>query len=152
MASILLNMMPAAMKQISINVGEGGLYYNKNYKLVINKNIIVEDYISLSKKEYEFSTYEYPEELNAQLSRNGNTISYNISGGGESFLIFVSTYDETGALVGLNTVNAQKEGSGNRKKARGNIEIKNFTDGCKVLVSIFTGDGTMKLYRLPTEL
>ena len=138
-------------KQICINVGDGGLYYNKNYKLVINKNIIVEDYISLAKREYEFSTYEYPDELTAELVKTSDKISYNISGGGDSFIIMVSTYDETGAMVGLNTITAEKEGSGNRKKARGNVEIVNASAQSKVLVSIFTDDGTMKLYRLPTE-
>ena len=138
-------------KQVLIDVGEGGLYYNKNYKLVINKNIIVEDYITLVRRECEFSTYEYPDELTAELTRVGNKINYNISGGGDSFLITVSTYDETGALVGFNPVTAEKEGAGNRQKARGSVEIVNASSDESVLVSIFTGDGTMKLYRLPTE-
>lgn len=138
-------------KQICIKVEEGGLYYNRDYRLVINKDIIVEDYISLSKREYEFSTYEYPETLTAELTKNGDKISYNISGGGDSFILMVSTYDETGAMVGLNTVTAVKEGSGSRKKARGDVEILNASPECKVLVSIFTDDGTLKLYRMPNE-
>ena len=54
--------------------------------------------------------------------------------------------------MGMNTVTAQKQGSGNREKARGSIEISNASEGTKVLVYIFTADGDMKLYRLPTEL
>ncbi len=138
-------------KQVLVTVGDGGLYYDKNYKLVINKNIIVEDYISITEKEYEFSTYEYPDDLSAELARSGDTINYNISGGGDSFVIMVSTYDTDGALVGFNSITAEKEGSGSRQKARGSVEIKNAGTDKKVMVYIFTADGKMKPYRMPTE-
>ena len=138
-------------KQVLVTVGDGGLYYDRDYKLVIDKNIIVEDYISISQKEYEFSTYEYPDDLSAELTRSGDTISYNISGGGDSFVIMVSTYDTDGALVGLNCITAQKEGSGDRQKARGSVSIKNADSDTNVMLYIFTNDGKMKLYRMPTE-
>ena len=139
-------------KQLNVTVLDGGLYYDRSYKLVIDKNIVVENYITLSQTEYEFSTYKYPDDITAELTRAGDVVSYNISGGGDSFLIMVSTYDSRGALVGMNTVTAQKQGSGNREKARGTINISNADKGEKVLVYIFTADGDMKLYRLPTEL
>ncbi len=138
--------------QVLINVGEGGLYYDKTYKLVINKNIVVQDYISITENEYEFSTAKYPDNITAELVRSGNEVNYNISGGGDSFVIMVSTYDNDGALIGLNSVTAVKEGAGNRQKARGSVEIKNGGADKKVLVYIFSADGTMKLYRMPTEV
>lgn len=139
-------------KQVIINVGDGGLYYDKEYKLVINKKIVVNEYIGVGKKSYDFATYEYPDDLAVELTKSGSTINYTISGGDEdSFVIMAATYDKDGALVGLNRIVTTKQGSGNRRKAKGSISAKNTTADTTVNMYIFTSDG-MTVHRMPMEL
>ena len=139
-------------KQIVITVENGGLYYNKKYRLYINKNIVVNDYIGLVKKSYDIATREYTSAISMTAELSGDSIKYSISGGGDSFFIIAASYDKDNKLVGINSKTALKEGSGERKKARGNIEIENKSAAANVKLYIFDSAENMNIYRLPAEL
>lgn len=138
-------------KQIIITVGDGGLCYNKNYRLYINKNIVVNDYIGLTKKSYDIKMREYTDEINmtAELSEGG--VKYSISGGGDSFFIMAASYDKDNRLIGINSETVLKEGSGERKKARGNLAVENKANAESIKFYIFDSADNLNIYRLPVE-
>lgn len=138
-------------KQLRITVGEGGLYYGKNYKLEIAKPLVVNDYIKLTVNEYDIAVQDSPDGMSADIGRNGDKISYSISGGGDAFYIIAASYDEYGAMRGITGCIAQKEGTDIRGKARGNIDIPSIDHSKKVKIYIFTEDGSMRLYKMPVE-
>ena len=140
-------------KQIKIKVNEGGLFYGKDYRLEINRDITVNDYIPLVKKAYDIPMMENPTVLTVAAEKTpSDKISYSISGDDNAvsyFLVAVS-YDANNKMVGVKNVTAVKQGSGTRQKARGELEIGAPDEAERVEFFIFDSAQNLNLYRLPT--
>ena len=139
-------------KQIKISVGGGGLYYGKDYRVEVNKDIIVNDYIPLVKKSYDIPMMDNPPILTvAEEKTASNKIKYSISGDDvDSYFLVAVSYDANNKMVGIKNVTAQKQGSGTRQKAKGELEIANPQEAQRVEFFIFDSEQSLGLYRLPT--
>ena len=74
---------PSDMKQVNIHVTNGGLAYNKKYRVAVCRtDITAEDYVKLKITDIDFVTKEYPDNMKADvtlLTPSDNTTIVNCS-------------------------------------------------------------------------
>lgn len=143
------------MKQVNIIVGDGGLAYNKDYRLTINrKGITADDYVKLKITDIDFKTKEYPDNLKADvefltsdenISKVNCSIS-NLQSETQSAYIIVAAYNGGGEMIDKYCENINSiEGGGTYKikdiSLSGNVE--------NIKVFIFRDDIKFKIYHMP---
>ncbi len=142
-------------KQLVITVGDGGLYYSKEYKIVIDRNLVVNGYLKSSPSDncYTLHTAEYPKVLKSiSIERNSSDtslIDYEISGKEASYYVAVASYNEFGAMTGINMELATTSGSDTRRKAEGDVEIPEIGTSQEAKTFIFMGNKSFEIYQMP---
>ena len=139
-------------KQLAVSVGDGGLYYGKEYAVVINKPLVVNEYLRSADNKYSFRTDEYPNNLTrAEFTRVSDRIDYVLSSENDEYYVAAASYDEYGAMTGINIVLAKQTGSDSRRRAEGSVPISEMSKSKSVKVFVLKGDKSGIVYRLPQE-
>ncbi len=145
----------ADMKQVNITIDSGGLAYNKNYRVSVNrKGITADSYVKLKVTDIDFKTKEYPDNLKADLdfissdeiSSKVNCSITNLQAKTEDIYIIVAAYSAGGEMVNKYCKNIDLIDEGGVYKIN-DITLSGSIKNIKVF--IFKDDVSFKIYHMP---
>ena len=145
----------ADMKQVNIVVGDGGLAYNRNYRVTVNrKGITADDYVKLKVTDIDFKTKEYPDNLKADVefissdeaTAKVNCSITNLQAKTENIYVIVAAYSAGGEMVDKYCKNVDLIDEGGIYKIN-NISLSGSIKNIKVF--IFKDDISFKIYHMP---
>ena len=146
---------PSDMKQVNIHVTNGGLAYNKKYRVAVCRtDITAEDYVKLKITDIDFVTKEYPDNMKADvtlLTPSDNTTIVNCSivnlqDEASSAYVIVAGYNEAGEMVDKYCENINSIG-GDNSHGINNISLSGSIKNVKVF--IFKDDEGFDIYHMP---
>ena len=143
------------MKQVNIHVSDGGLAYNKDYRISVGrKDITADDYVKLKITDIDFKTKEYPNNMKADLefAESGENITKvncsitNLQAEVSGAYIIVAGYNENGAMVDkycekINLIEGAQTHTINNISLSGSIK--------NIKVFIFKDDVSFNIYHMP---